>query len=274
MRFARSVATLDPVDVGDHVCWLVGPEEDFAGSAGAFVAGGALVGDKVLVVGPAGTLWAGPAGAPGVTVVDPAVQRTGGVRWDSETLLGVVRREADVASREGFRALRVLAQMEHLWPDGAGARSVAGYELSLDSVVAGGGALVVCAYRRDRFASCVMDQATGVHPQHLGTRHAVALSFRMFSQGPGCWSVSGVVDAEGADAFGIAVGELAARSATVQLLCEELELMDAAGMRALLAAVDGLPGRRVVLRGANPTLRRVWGLLGFDAAAVSVELAP
>ena len=168
MRFARSAATLDPIGVGDHVCWLVGTEEDFAGRAGA---------------------------------------------------------------------------------------------------------LVVCAYRRDPFASGVMEQAAGVHPQHLGTRRPVALSFRMFSQGPGCWSVSGVVDAEGAEAFGIAVSELVARSATVQLLCEELELMDAAGMRALRAAA-GLPGRRVVLRGVNATVRRPWSLLGFDASAGSMEMAP
>jgi anti-anti-sigma regulatory factor len=274
VRIARSVPTLDPVEVGDHVCWLVDTDEDFTGGAGAFVADGALFGDKVLVVGPADRRWSRRGAAPGLVVVDPGVEPADGGPWDADVMLGVVRREADAASRQGFRALRVLAQMDRLWPAGARPGQVAGHELGLDALVARGGAIVVCAYRRDRFSPAALEQAAGVHPQYLGTRGVMAPSFRIFSAGPDSWSVSGVVDAEGAAAFRIAVDELVSRSTTVRLQCGDLELMDVAGMGALAAAARGLPGGRVVLHDANETLRRCWELLGYDTPEIPVEMAP
>jgi anti-anti-sigma regulatory factor len=290
VRLARSVATLDRVDVGDHVCWVVDPGEDFAVAAGAFLDDGALAGDKVLLIGPGGASWARRTAAHGLVVLDPTLLDCGAdqidragrisqVGWDA-ALLGRVRDEADAASREGFRALRVLAQMQHVWPDGADAARVAGHELSLDALAAerGGGnssgTIVVCAYPRDLFAPAILEQAVGVHPQHLGTRQPVSLSFRIFSQGPDSWSVSGVVDAEGAAAFHAAVSELLTRSETVRLSCADLALMDAAGMRALAGAAGEHPGRRVVLRGANPMVRRCWSLLGYDDSKAQVEMAP
>jgi anti-anti-sigma regulatory factor len=287
VRLARSVATLDRVDVGDHVCWVVDADEDFAETAGAFLDDGALAGDKVLVIGSGGTDWDRRTATRGLVVLDPVALGSGAgqvgpisrVDWDA-ALLGRVRDEAEAACREGFRALRVLAQMQHVWPGGADAGQVAGHELSLDALAAerggrsSGGAIVVCAYPRDLFSPTILEQAVGVHPQHLGNRQPVSLSFRIFSQGPDSWSVSGVVDAEGAAAFRAAVSELLTRSETVRLSCADLALMDAAGMRALARASGEHPGRRVVLRGANPMVRRCWSLLGYDDSKAQVEMAP
>jgi anti-anti-sigma regulatory factor len=273
VRIARSVPTLDPVDVGDHVCWLVGPGEDYVGMAGAFVADGALFGDKVLVVGSHDDRWPRLGPADDLVVVDPGAEHVGG-GWDADAMLGVVRREADTACRQGFRALRVLAQMEYVWPAGARPDQVAGHELSLEALTADGGMIVVCAYQRDRFGPTALEQAAGVHPQHVGGRGFVTPGFRMFSAGTDCWSVIGVVDAEGAAAFHAAVGQLALRSATVRLRCEGLELMDAAGMEALAMVARERPGRRVLVQGANETVRRCWSLLGYDVPEVPVEMAP
>ncbi|WP_329140483.1 MEDS domain-containing protein [Streptomyces sp. NBC_01476] len=243
----RGLATLDPVEVGDHVCWLVGPGEDFSGTARAFTAGGALVGDKVLILGD-----------------------------DSrQGFLGRVRREAEAASREGFRALRVLARWDHEPGCGAsGPDTVARNELTLDALVARGGTIVVCAYHRAGFGTATLDQVASVHPHHLGTG-AVGPAFRLFSAGKAdCWSVSGLVDSEGAETFGTAMRELLARCGTVRLDCENLEWMDAAGMTALVQSARAFPGRLVVLSGANETVRRVWALLGYDSPVVPVELGP
>lgn len=202
-------------------------------------------------------------------VLDPG---PGPASWDPEAIGPLVSREAHAAGGQGFRALRVLARMEYMWPGpGPAPDRVARHELDLDAVVAGGSAIMVCSYRTDHFAPGVLHLAKGVHPQHLGTSRPVAPNFRMFSQGPDCWSVSGVVDAEGAEAFGVAVGELAARFPVLRLRCEEMELIDAAGMRALAAAA-GHPGRRVVVSGAGGTVRRAWDLLGLHQACPQVEM--
>jgi anti-anti-sigma regulatory factor len=84
--------------------------------------------------------------------------------------------------------------------------------------------------------------------------------------------VSGLVDSEGASAFGTAVIELLSTCDTLTLECENLEWMDAAGMTALAQSARRFPGRQVVLSRANETVRRVWGLLGYDSPVVPVEL--
>jgi len=271
VRSVRTLPTLDPVEVGDHVCWLVDPGDDFTGTARAFLSDGALLGDKVLVVDSPGTRWLRHGTARGL-VVDIDTERTDG-SWDAEAMLGVVRREADTANREGFRALRVLARMDRLWPDGATPAEVARHEMGLDALVAEGGALVLCAYHRRSFPRASLEQSVGVHPHTVGMR-PVMPDFRMFSAEPNCWSVSGVVDSDGAAAFRTAVSGLLSQSTTVRLRCEDLELMDAAGMQALAEAAAAFPGRTVVVEGANETVRRCWTLLGYDAPQIPVELAP
>jgi hypothetical protein len=37
VRIARSVRSLAPVGIGDHVCWLVRPEDDFRRAARAYL---------------------------------------------------------------------------------------------------------------------------------------------------------------------------------------------------------------------------------------------
>ena len=53
-----------------------------------------------------------------------------------------------------------------------------------------------------------------------------------------------------------------------------LSTLDPAGMRALVDAVTRAPGGSVVIEGANDTVRRVWELAGYGAAAIPVEPAP
>lgn len=272
VRSARALPTLDPVDAGDHVCWLVGPGDDFTATTRAFAADGALFGDKVLLIGAPDTRWS-LDGAPQGIVVDPLTEQAGGAGWNAAAMLDLVLREADTASRQGFRALRVLARMDRVWPGGASPREIARHELDLDRLTLAGAAVIVCAYHRDSFRPGLLEQASGVHPHELGTRAEVP-GFRMYSAGTDCWSVSGVVDSDSADTFRTALDELVTRSATVRLRCEDLELVDVAGMRALVDAACKVPGRRIVIEKADEAFRRCWSLLGYDAPQIPVELAP
>lgn len=253
MRTVREVATLDPVDVGDHVCWLVDPADDFAGTARAFTADADLFGDKVLLLEP-GRLRLGPSTA------------DGGV-------LALLRQESDRAAREGFRALRVLTEMDDLWPGGADPEEVVRHELHLDALAAAGGAILVCAYRHDRFGADALLQAAGVHPQWLGKQPPGA-EFRLYCPGPqASWTLSGVVDADGAASLGTALCELLRHTPRLDVACERLELLDASAMTALVRAARSRPDARLVLRGVNEAIRRHWRLVGYDDPQIPVELA-
>jgi anti-anti-sigma factor len=261
VRIARDIASMEAVAAGDHACWLSDNARDFAVHARSFVADGALFGDKVLLLGPAEV-----AGARAdVVVLDP-----GNVRG---SLLGAVARQADEAGAQGFRALRVLARMDQVWPIGASAGTIAEHELGLDALATATGSLVVCSYPREHFTDESLAQALGVHPHHGGTRMSMEPGFRMYQGRTEHWHVSGVVDAEGADAFRTALTAAVGRGpGELRLHCEELEFMDASGMRALVQAARAADGPGVRLLGVNETVLRCWELLGYGHPDIPVEL--
>jgi anti-anti-sigma regulatory factor len=269
VRIARSAAALSPMDIGDHVCWVVPPHDEFHQSAGAYLSDGDRLGDKIMVVGSPAPAWP-EFRSRRALLIDPAAARAG-AGWDADALVALVRQEAEAAGRQGFRALRVLAQMDGIWPRDIGPEQIARQELRLDALISGSAALVLCAYPSAGFPSGILGQAAGVHPHFAGTRTGMA-HFQMFSSGEDCWSVTGVVDADGAIAFHIAVTELLTTTASLRLRCDGLDMMDAAGMEVLAKAAGALPGRKILLESANPTVRRCWELLGYDDPAVPVEL--
>ncbi|MBM9504319.1 MEDS domain-containing protein [Actinacidiphila acididurans] len=271
MRIARSAANLAPADVGDHVCWVVPPQEDFHRAARAYLSDGAELGDKIMVVGSPASVWH-EFQAPVGLLVDPFAEGPGR-GWDADALVALVRQEAETADRQGFRALRVLAQMDRIWASDISPQQVADQELRLDALIGGTQALVVCAYPGLGFLPGILSQAASVHPHFAGTRTAMP-PFQMFSSGEDCWSVAGVVDADGATAFFTAVTELLPGTVALRLRCDALELMDVAGMRALARAAGTYPGRKILVENANTTVRRCWELLGYDDPGVPVELVP
>ncbi|MEU1509333.1 MEDS domain-containing protein [Kitasatospora sp. NPDC005748] len=259
------MATLDEVGLGDHVCWRMGPAATFA-DARAYLADGALYGDKVVVIGSLGTAGIERDGSPSTSVVLdlPDV-------LDMDMMLAAVRREVHTATREGFRSVRVLT--ERMPPTAAsGAEELLAGELKLDEFASESGAMVVCAFRPSRWDRTTLDGVACMHPHEVGTR-AARPSFRMFSTGADRWSVDGVVDFEGAAAFNAAVRAAVRKSSMVKLGFHDLELIDAAGMQALVEAARHLPGRRIVVEGANETVLLCWELAGFAAADLPVVMA-
>ncbi|WP_454320187.1 MEDS domain-containing protein [Streptomyces phaeoluteigriseus] len=264
MRAARSLATLDDVESGDHVCQLLDPAENVVERSRAFVADGALFGDKLVIVGADRRPAPEFAGTAARVVLDPA-------RLEG-SLLAAVRREAASAGREGFRALRIL---RHVTADLRDARpdTMLQSELDLEEFAADSGAMVLCTYRPGDWDPPTLDQVRCVHPHHVGSRPA-APEFRVYKTGEGRWTVSGVIDSEGAAAFGAVLRSLIAHAATLRLICHDLEFFDAAGMSALADAARFLPERRVIVEGANETVRLCWGLSGFAVPEVPVVMMP
>lgn len=270
MRIARSGASLSPIDVGDHVCWAVPPKAEFQRTARAYLTDGTRLGDKLMVVGTPSPAWHLDLPASDGRLVDPAVCDVG---WDADALVSLVRQEAEEAGRQGYRALRVLANMDCIWPAGVTPRQVADHELRLDAAIGGSAAMMVCAYARTGFPPDLLGQASSVHPHFVGDPDAET-SFQVFSNAQGRWSVSGVVDADGASAFRTAMTALLRTTSTLRLRCDDLELMDAAGMQTLAEAAGAFPGRTITVENANPLVRKCWELLGYDDPTVPVELVP
>ncbi|MFF5536568.1 MEDS domain-containing protein [Streptomyces cinerochromogenes] len=260
MRAPRTLMSLDDVDLGDHVCQVLDHADDVLDRSRAFVADGALHGDKVVIVGPT---HQAESEFPRV-VLDPA-------RLEG-SLLAAVRREAATADRQGFRSLRVL---HHVSPGCCAEQNeeLLRSELDLEEFAADTGALVVCAYHGADWDLSAFQQIGCVHPHWLGSR-PVAPAFRVFRAGEESWAVNGIVDSDGAAAFGAILCALLAQTATVRLHCHALEFFDASGMSVLADTVRLLPDRKVVLEGANDTVRLCWELSGFAVPDIPVVMAP
>lgn len=265
MRSVRALATLDEVELGDHVCWRVDPADAFA-DARSYVADGALYGDKLVVIGSLGTVAVQRDRLPTTSVIldlpDPA---------DTEVMLAAVRRETRAAVREGFRSVRVLADRIPVTAPGDTEELLA-RELKLDEFASESGAIVVCAFRTAQWDASTLEHVACVHPQETGIR-AARPAFRMFSTGTDSWGVDGVVDSECATAFNAAVRAATRRTPTVKLRFDALEMIDAAGMHALVDAARHLPERQIVVEGANDIVRLCWDLAGYATTDVPVVMA-
>ncbi|OEJ30258.1 MEDS domain-containing protein [Streptomyces subrutilus] len=271
MRATRELATFDEVELGDHVCWHMGAAATaLPEGARAYLADGALYGDKVVVVDTIGSTSGAPPFndglLPSAAVVLDCSQPT-----DTGSVLAAVRREARNAAREGFRAVRVLTERVPR-TSLAAAEELLAQELGLDEFAAESGAMVVCAFRPLQWDPSTLENVVSVHPQAMGTR-AAHPSFRMYCTGTDMWSVDGVIDSQCALAFNTAVRTAIRNTATVTLRFDRLEMIDAAGMQALVEAARRLPGRRIVVEGANETVRLCWQLAGYTGADLPVVMA-
>ncbi|HVF74985.1 MAG TPA: MEDS domain-containing protein [Acidimicrobiales bacterium] len=268
-RTTGAVADIGALAPGEHVCWAVDTDDDYHRLATSCMAAGTNDGDKVFYFGPEATLAASPGPAAATAALDPAVTVLGGGALVPSVMLEMFHREAASAAKEGYRALRVVADMDwvarRVTPE-----ELTAFELNLDAVVHQLGAVVICAYRTTTYSAEEVAQVNTVHPQEFG-RPPDNLGFRVWSGGPQCWDVAGEVDCFNADAFGFALASAAA-SGPVRVRLTGLAFIDVAGMRAIATAAASVPTVRIQLEGPSETFVRCWTLLGYDALAPVVEV--
>jgi MEDS: MEthanogen/methylotroph, DcmR Sensory domain len=310
VEMTETAQTFPVLGPGEHVCWLVRTADEFARGTGVFLDHGAALGDKTLIIGTR-TKVARHHRSPAVTFIDPSAPRrearaaqgrgdatasephdpnglqvlhaadsvtgpTGTIVPTSpisvnSVVLSMVRREVRLADLEGFRGLRVLAQMEAIAAPDCGLEELVEHELGLQEFAAGNAASVVCAYRQDFWKPSLLRDLTTVHLRHVGAGlHAAG--FRVAYAGAGGWALDGVVDMDGARAFAALLRAVLTRGGQVRLCCAALELIDAAGLRVLREAVIAVPGASVRIEDANDTVRKAWMMSGYADAGLPVEL--
>ncbi|MDJ0380311.1 MEDS domain-containing protein [Streptomyces sp. G-G2] len=263
MRAARALTTLDGVGSGDHVYWMADTGPGLFVGLEPFAADGALFGDRLVIVGSPGLLAEVKRlrAVPASTVMINAWETAG-------PLASAVEHEMRRAKDAGFHSARVLACRE---PGTHGRTELLDSELGLDEVAARSGATVVCAYLPGPWNGAELEQIMCVHPQTLGSRPGLP-GFHMFRSGSKGWKVTGVIDSDGAHAFGSVLRAAVLHTPAVRLCFGEVDLIDAAGMRALVDAALHLPDRSVVIEGANRLVRMSWELSGFAVPEVPVEV--
>jgi anti-anti-sigma factor len=270
MRQARVLTTLDGLADGDHVGWVVEQPTEFTQMAAQYLEQGAAAGQKMFFFSPrrGGRMQLLPIGD-GVRVLDARVAFLHGGALDAAVMYAGFERENAKAVAEGYRGLRVMADMDWLLSAQASGGQIAAFEQGLDAVAAQTGATIVCAYRRESFAHRDLAGVMCMHPHQLGTAPQ-DLGFRVWSSGEGRWHVSGEIDLRAAEAFPAAMCRAAEGRSSLWLDCTQLRFIDVAGIRALAELAHGA-GIAVQLYGTSDTLRRCWKLLEWDTTATSVE---
>ncbi|CAG7654469.1 hypothetical protein [Actinacidiphila bryophytorum] len=86
--------------------------------------------------------------------------------------------------------------------------------------------------------------------------------------------VNGIIGSDGVAVFEAIVCTLLAQQVSVRLSCRELAFLGAVGTTVSARAIRNLPHRKVVLEGANETVRSAWELSGFATPDSPVVMTP
>ncbi|WP_242884550.1 MEDS domain-containing protein [Actinomadura litoris] len=265
----RPVRDLRP---GDHACLFYGGEDEQRHITGAFVRDGLLAQEKVVyLAGSVGDAVPGvPADAPAGTLTFlPAGPREGGT-FDPAAAVAAAAAEIDRAAREGYRAIRVAADLTRALRSPAGLERVLYFERHLERTVPPSTqVMALCQFDRRR--------CNPGEPDALGEGHtvfaapdpefedAVLRIVRTFR--PAGLALSGELDASRHTVLDRELTASASRAGggDLHLDLARLDFIDlgAINILAAIAASREGPGG-IVLDRVSPQLRAVLETVGWD----------
>ena len=285
MRLTGALAERDQLAGADHVCWVYDDPASFSDAAHRYLAEGLARGERLLCVGDGMAAELRAAGEPFGSIDDLVArgalsfESTGDTYTDGEPVRprdqwAFYDAAVRAARADGFRGLRVVADVTTLATTAAGRARLIEWEHVADEFIASGaGMAAMCAYDRALLDADAVDDVTAVHPQVHAPLDPP--SFRVWFD-EGVVHLGGTVDAFGAGRLARVLEFPAVPSAPAVLDLSGLEVVDVAGCRALArwAAKASRSGRRPVLRGAPRAARRIWDLLGLDDTAAVTFAEP
>ena len=269
------------VERGDHVCWAYDDDAAFEHAAVRFLSEGLARGDRLLWVGDgaedrlrrsSGPLAdvGGLTGRGALQVLSVADGYAAAGPFAPERQLEFYDAATRRAIDEGYRGLRVVAEITSLAADETKRAQLLSWEHLADDFVAHGpGFSALCAYRRDLLPAETVADVVSLHP--VAHADGAATAFRVWFD-EDALRLAGDVDAFGAGRLARLLASTHADAPLVTLDLTEVAFIDLAGVRAIASWAQQLAGsdRRLVLRGASRLFRRMWGLLTpTDGAAVS-----
>jgi anti-anti-sigma regulatory factor len=273
------------VGAGDHVCWVYDDPGAFEAAVHEFVAGGLDRGERLLCVGErvidslrgenpsladVDTLLAD--GVLETLTVAQAYDATG--RFVPERQLEFYDAATRRAISDGYRGLRVVADVSPLAVDPARRTDLIRWERLADDYVAHGpGMSAMCLYRADLSPEALTEAASGHPLVHSPDRFP---DFRIFFD-DGRLVLAGSIDTFGADRLARALASSPVSGATMTLDLGRTEFIDLAGCRTIASWARQLRGRSVQLAvlGASRLVQQMWQLLALaDVAPVTFLETP
>lgn len=285
MRLTGALAERDALAGADHVCWVYDDPASFSDAAHRFLAEGLARGERLLCVGDGMAADLCAAGEPFGSIDDLVArgalsfESTGDTYTDGEPVRprdqwAFYDAAVRAARADGFRGLRVVADVSALATTAVGRARLVEWEHVADEFIASGAGMVaMCAYDRALLDADAVADVTVVHPQVHAPLDPP--SFRVWFD-EGVVHLGGTVDAFGAGRLARVLEFPAVPSAPAVLDLSGLEVVDVAGCRVLArwAAAAAGSGQRPVLRGAPRAARRIWDLLGLDDTAAVTFAEP
>lgn len=262
----------DPGDViditpGSHVCWIVGDPATYVAQAAAVLEQATHFGEKAVGFGPEGSEALHALAPLATAAVDPRAAFLDGGPLDPDAMFEMFAVQTARARQEGYRGLRVVADMDWLLPAEPATESIVAFELLLDRHAARLGVTIVCAYRTASFEPGTLTGASCVHPIRIGGDRLAP--FRLVTGTPESWRLVGEVDVADAEHFHTAMAT-AVGSGTAVIDASDLDFIDLAGLRRV-AEIGQIADVPVQIIGARPIVQRSWRLAGYAEIAPAVE---
>lgn len=161
--------TRSPLPAGSHVCWIVEDPAAYAAEAASFMAEASRIREQAIAF--------------------PARGRSPGPPLDPAGLTRALRERETRAQADGYRGLRLLADMERLHRADADVSEIVACEVILDRLADELDATIICAYPRWTFTAETLAAVLAVHSVLHG--HDTEPRFRFVSSGPASGSCPG-----------------------------------------------------------------------------------
>jgi anti-anti-sigma regulatory factor len=273
--------TTDAVDAGDHACLTFSDHEERLDLVAAFVRDGLRADFKVVcwtdAIGPdalAGQLATrsvrpGAALRRGQLRIAPVSESLlGGGAVDAMAMLEVLADEVDTARREGYRGLRVTADMHWATRPSAAADELVTFETEAAGLFGNGRLCLICQYDRDRFDAVTLAFAAKAHPKTLAAQvyleHPLLRVCRQYSP-PGI-RVAGQLDYRHRDVLEQALAESLRLDRHLQVNLAGLEYIDGACAGLIVATATRLSASRRMTVICRRSVATVFALVGASAA--------
>lgn len=271
MRAHGLITELPKAGTSDHVCWIYDDDDEaFDVALREFVAGGLERGERLLCVGDAVIDRLRGDGMDGLIASGTLETLTLAQAYEAtqefvpEEQLAYYDAAVQRAVDDGYRGLRVIADVTALAADPARRAELVRWEQMADEFIARGTEFsAMCAYSAG-LPPEALAQAGSVHPA-VHAPEAPA-SFRVFVDG-GRLMLAGSVDSSSAARLTTILASSPVGPDGAVLDLSLLEFIDVAGCRALGRWVRDPRTGPVAVDGASPLFRRMWQLLGLGEVA-------
>ena len=263
------LAALGDVPPGSHVCWIVGDQQQYVREATRALEQARTTNEKPVVFGPEGSAALAALAPYAALAADPLTATLRGGPLDPEAMFAMFDVQSAVARSEGYRGLRLVADMDWLLPVAPTTDELVAFELLLDRHMQRFEATIVCAYREGSWDTAALGGTRCVHPVNVGSD--APAQFRLVAGDAGAWRLLGEVDIAVVADFRSAL-TAAVDTGVCVLDASAVSFVDLAGMRHIADAARS-PDVTVRIVGAPAIVRRGWTAAGFAAAAPTVELA-